>query len=334
MTDIELYKNNFDLAAGKDELEKIEKQLASSAPALHELSKEQIEKVARFALLTKYAETMKKDAEIIAADYQKQFNKFISIQKSEHTKKGYKRAFDCFAKYLLLTGIDNPLKTTPETADNFILWMETEKKAASTIRRNIAAISSFFSYIARYNENIRNPFKGTRLIPKRENKHLITNEIPANNLKLFKTEIKTITEAAPEPLKTMIVFMANRGLRAGAFSEMNIDGNRFYTKSKGKRIAGELPEICLDALNAAGLKKTLPFQGWTTGRISSAFQWIVTKLYNAGKIHYKYSPHDLRHYFALSEYTRTKDIYRLKELLNHANIGTTEIYLKGLQVNI
>lgn len=324
--------------AGKRELEAIERQIAENAPALHELTKEQLEQIANIVLINSYADTMKRDIETIAADYRTEKNTFIEQRKSEHTKKGYQYAFNAFETYLQKRGIDNPLKCTPELADGFILDMKKQGKAAATIRRNIAAISSFFRMITRYHPAIRNPFAGiagTGLLPKKENAKRIESEIPTGNLKTFKKDILTIikNETCNE-LKVMLYFMAFRGLRAGAFENMNIDGNRFYTTSKGKRIGGELPEICIQALKEAGLKKTAPFAEWTTAKISAKLEYHVLKLYRAGKIGYRYSPHDLRHFYALTEYTKNKDIYALKNLLNHCSIAVTEIYLQGLGVDL
>jgi len=42
----------------------------------------------------------------------------------------------------------------------------------------------------------------------------------------------------------------------------------------------------------------------------------------------------LRHFYALTEYTKTKDIYNVSKLLGHASIAITEVYLRGLKVNI
>lgn len=333
----ELQKTENKKIAGKEQLEAIERRLAKDVPALHELTKEQLEQIAQYVLFNSYADSMKKDIEVITVNYQIEKQNFIAQRKSEHTKKGYLYAFKEFESYMAKQGIDNPLKCTPEKADGFILDMKAQGKASATIRRNIAAISSFFKMITRYHPSMRNPFTGiagTGLLPKKENVKRIESEIPTGNLKIFKEEILTIINNEPcNELKVMLYFMAFRGLRAGAFQNMNIESGKFYTTSKGKRISGELPEICIKELEKAGLKKTAPFADWNTPKISSMLQYHVSKLYNAKKIRYKYSPHDLRHFYALTEYAKNKDIYQLKELLNHSSIATTEIYLHGLNVD-
>lgn len=133
-------------------------------------------------------------------------------------------------------------------------------------------------------------------------------------------------------LKAMIAAMAYRGLRCGSFYEMTLHGNKFFTRSKEKQISGFLPESCMKLIEAAGVKKNAPFSEWNTERVSSTFQYHIAKLYAAGKISYKYSCHDMRHFFALAHYTENKDLYSLSKLLNHSSIAVTEIYLRGLKV--
>lgn len=256
--------------------------------------------------------------------------------RSVHTAKAYKYALADFANWTESKGLETPLAITPELADAYIYDLQTQGKAAATIRQHIGGLSAFFNGMERKsNFAIKNCFRGTRALPKKKATKQIENEIPTENLRLFRKDINTIikNETCNE-LKAMINLMAFRGLRAGSFQKMTFHGGKFFTESKGKKISGELPETCIEAIEKAGLKKTAPFADWNTAKVSAMFQYHVSKLYTAGKIAYKYSAHDLRHFFALTEYTKNKDIYALKNLLNHCSIAVTEIYLQGLGVNL
>ena len=48
----------------------------------------------------------------------------------------------------------------------------------------------------------------------------------------------------------------------------------------------------------------------------------------------RYSCHDFRHYFAVTEYEKDKDIVRISKLLNHSGIQITQDYLKSLKVEL
>ncbi|MDR2534621.1 MAG: tyrosine-type recombinase/integrase [Treponema sp.] len=82
----------------------------------------------------------------------------------------------------------------------------------------------------------------------------------------------------------------------------------------------------------AGLELRSPFVGLTDTRIENRVIYHTRKLHKSSKIQAVYSAHDFRHYFAITEYSKNKDIYRVSKLLGHAGIRVTETYLKGLGV--
>ena len=323
-----------DSPAGIEALREIEKQLATEVPALHELNQEQLQQIAQIVLINSYTDTMKKDVDLQKINYEEKKQVFLDRTRSDNTRNGYKYAFNSFEAYIKEKGLQSPLYCTPSIADAYIYYLQHEGKAPATIRRNVACISSFFSFLERETEGlVKNVYRGTKALPKKEPTKQIEKEIPTTNLSLFEKDIKTIIKNEDNPeLKAIITIMAYRGLRCGAFSNMTIYGNRYFTTSKGKTINGILPAICMKAIQENDIKKQAPFTIWTSDKLKSTFQYHIRKLYEAGKITYKYSCHDLRHFYALTEYTKNKDIYRLSKLLNHASISVTEIYLRGLKV--
>jgi integrase len=133
--------------------------------------------------------------------------------------------------------------------------------------------------------------------------------------------------------------MAYRGLRAGALAAMSAWGGRFETKSKGKTIRGSLPEKAVKAAEAAGLSLKKPFEGLAANNLEKKVEYYVKALYRQGKLSRLdtegkpviFSCHSFRHFFAVSEYGKNKDIYRLKELLGHSDISVTDKYLRSLK---
>ena len=283
------------------------------------------------------ADIAKKKA-VMRYDFHQEAGFFIKQceYKSVHTAKAYTYALGNYESWTKDIGLETPLVLTPELADKYICDLQAQGKAPATIRQHIGGLSAFFNSMERKsNYAIKNCFKGTRTLPKKKATKRIENELPTENLKLFKKDVMTIIKNEPsKELQVMIYFMAFRGLRAGSFQNMSIHGQKFFTTSKSKEISGTLPDVCLDALSKAGLKRTAPFAEWSTSKVSSMFQYHISKLYKAGKIAYKYSCHDLRHFYALTEYTKNKDIYALKSLLHHCSIAVTEIYLQGLGVDL
>jgi integrase len=75
------------------------------------------------------------------------------------------------------------------------------------------------------------------------------------------------------------------------------------------------------------------FAEMTSVKIRNYFKHFTASMRDLGLIRDSYSLHDLRHYFATSEYRKNKDIYALSHKLNHANIAVTGAYLTTLKRN-
>jgi integrase len=121
--------------------------------------------------------------------------------------------------------------------------------------------------------------------------------------------------------------MAYRGFRIGALKGLRVDGKRFTTKSKGKAWQGELPPRVRSALSDRGEK---PFASIKQCTIAAGFKRVTKRLAKSGEIRHAYSVHDLRHFYAVTEYRKDRDIYRVSRLLNHADVKVTIGYLQSL----
>jgi integrase len=141
--------------------------------------------------------------------------------------------------------------------------------------------------------------------------------------------------------------MTTRGLRAGTLVTLELKGGRYHGKSKGKILTENnsagitLPQEATDAIKVAGMSIKKPF-AWETKQktknsanaIEGRINYYIGKLYKTRKIAACYSCHDFRHLFAVNEYKKNKDIFRLSKLLNHAGIQITQIYLKSLGIEL
>jgi site-specific recombinase XerD len=108
---------------------------------------------------------------------------------------------------------------------------------------------------------------------------------------------------------------------------MTIKGDRFITCSKGKETSGTLPPQVLRSLDR---NPHTPFPGVSTNTLERRVARAIARLHKAGKVRAAYSCQDLRHFCAVTEYRKDRDLYRLKGFLGHASVQVTEIYLKGL----
>jgi integrase len=85
-------------------------------------------------------------------------------------------------------------------------------------------------------------------------------------------------------------------------------------------------------LAAAGLDVKKPFADRTANSIELSVAYHIKKLHHAGKIGAAYSCHDFRHFAAVREYAKDKDIKRVRDFLGHSSISITERYLRSIGV--
>ncbi len=133
-------------------------------------------------------------------------------------------------------------------------------------------------------------------------------------------------------VKLAIEFIRDTGVRVGAIDNLKIKGDKYYAYSKGKDISGSVSKAMLNKIKASKLSMVEPFKSKSSEVVRVSFAKVCKRLYARGDIEAAYSVHDIRHLFAVSFYKKTKDMYALKNLLNHSSIAITEIYLKSLDI--
>jgi site-specific recombinase XerD len=300
--------------------------IAKEAPTLKDLNNEQLEQIARMVMTQRLAAEMNTAVNLAGIDYRAERETFLNNAgraDSKHTHRSYRSAIARLEAYAERAHI-SPLELTPMRADDFIYGMKGNAAAAS-VRRDIAACSSFFTWLERRHEGIKNPFRGTKARPaeKTEKELVIPNA----------AEVKKIIAALPAYEAAAVTVMAFRGLRIGALPGMEITGDRFKTRSKGKNISGELPDNVLAAIKATEAEdKRRPFSGIREEALARRVEYRIEKLHKAGKIKAAYSCHDFRHYYAITEYGKDKDIKRVQKLLAHSGIQVTDRYLRSLGI--
>jgi len=289
-------------------------------------TQEQKTQAVNFAALLDTAQKMIAAKTLAGIDYSAEREMFLNNAgrtDSKHTRRGYRSALARLEAYAERAHI-SPLELTPARADDFIYSIKGNGAAAS-VRRDIAACSSFFTWLERRHEGIKNPFRGTKARPAQKTEKDLVIATAA--------EVKKIITNLPAYEAAAVSVMAFRGLRIGALPGMEINGNRFKTRSKGKDISGELPGNVLAAIKAANPEdKKRPFAGITGEALAKRIEYHIGKLHKAGKIKAEYNCHSFRHFFAVTEWGKDKDIKRIQKLLSHSGIQVTDRYLRSLGI--
>jgi len=302
--------------------------LLTNFPSPDQWTQEQKEQTVKFAALLQTAQQVIVKSGLVGIDYEIEKIKFLdnaSKTNSKHTRTSYNTSLKRLDEWTAKQGIST-LELTPAQADDFIYALRAEGLSPSVIRSAISACSAFFTFLHRRHTAIDNPFRGTKARPERK----AVKKIAIPNTQ----EVKVIINALPKMESAAVSVMAFRGLRAGALVEMVISGNTFTSTSKSKNISGTLPINTIKAIKKAGLDNKKPFVGILANTLEHRIAYAIKKLHKAGKVSAIYSCHDFRHFFAVTEYSKDKDIYRLKRLLDHASIQVTENYLKSINVDV
>jgi integrase len=293
-------------------------------PAPDKWTKEQKAQAVQFAALLDTAQKMIAAASLSGIDYQGEKETFLNNAgktNSVHTRTGYAAALGRLEAWAVIQGI-NIMELSPAGADDFIYSLKASGAASATVRLSAAACSSFFTWMERRHAGIKNPFRGTKARPGKQ--AVKKTEIPSTG------EVKKIIGALPPCEAAAAAVMAYRGLRAGALPPLSLAGEKFTSRSKGKDISGTMPPQALAKIKAAALPLRGPFAGILPNTLEKRIARAVEKLYKTGRVQAAYSCHDLRHFYAITEYRRDKDIHRVCHLLGHASIQVTEAYLRGL----
>jgi site-specific recombinase XerD len=308
---------------GATTVEDLARRLATEAPELADPLSPQLEAVARQVVGRRHVRDLGRKIDLAGIDYGAEKATFLAQAGRGRacTRKAYAAALARLEAFSERQGL-SVLELAPKDADDFAYSLAAEGRASASVRLDLAASSSFYTWLKRRHASLHNPLRGTKARPAA--KAVRPTAYPSEE------EAERILEELSPVLRAAVVLMVRRGLRVGVLPSLPLRAGRFTTRSKGKEIAGAVPREALEEIAAAGLLGKQPFAGWTETRLADGIRRKTRKLAAEGAIAAAYSAHDLRHLYAVTEYRKDRDIYRVSKLLGHASILVTERYLKGL----
>lgn len=249
------------------------------------------------------------------------------IGRSPRTSQAYA---DDLAEWLTHIRVGARTVAWPAAADAFVEAQRQRGNAASSIARRIACLKSFGVFLVKSGRLPANPFakmespRGRRRLPK------------------FKAadEIKAIMVAAASdsPIANLVMTIFLRcGLRIAELRNLRVEDvhrgpKQLFVRGKGsKERLVELSDPTL-AMLEAHIADLPDRQGWlfpsklkgqplSISGIRGIVYRITAKA--GGRIH----PHALRHSFASALLEQGVDLRTVQELLGHASLNTTQIYL-------
>lgn len=240
--------------------------------------------------------------------------------------------------YLEEKGIREAAKVTKTSLHGYILHMEEQGKAATTISRMMAAIKAFFNYECMQARIRRNPAESLHA-PKVEKKAPVILSVDQVSALLAQPSGQTPKEIRD---KAMLALLYATGIRVSELIgiqmediNMNIgflvcrDGERERTIPFGRSAKAALEEYLEHARNELlrGKGSDYFFVNCTGGAMSRQGFWKIIKYYGekAG-IEEDITPHTLRHSFAAHLIARGADMRTVQTILGHSDMATTQMY--------
>ena len=259
-------------------------------------------------------------------------------QASENTVQSYRRDLMQMITYLEEKGIREAAKVTKTSLHGYILHMEEQGKAATTISRMMAAMKAFFNYECMQACIRRNPAESLHA-PKVEKKAPVVLSVDQVSALLAQPSGQTPKEIRD---KAMLDLLYATGIRVSELIgiqmediNMNIgflvcrDGERERTIPFGRSAKAALEEYLEHARNELlrGKGSDYFFVNCTGGAMSRQGFWKIIKYYGekAG-IEEDITPHTLRHSFAAHLIARGADMRAVQTILGHSDMATTQMY--------
>lgn len=263
-------------------------------------------------------------------------------QASFNTESSYKRDLKKLELYLKEQGIQKVEEVTETWLNAYILYLERNQCAASSISRNIASIKAFFQYLCRTEVIRRDPswkLKAPR-VEKRLPEILTMEETNCLLEQPSKTSAKGIRDRA------MLELLYATGIRVSELigltvSDVNMqlgycilrqaDRERIVPfRINAKRALEEyLKHARTDLLK--GKESEYLFVNCSGKEMSRQGFWKLMKQYgNQAGIGKEITPHTLRHSFAAHLIGNGADIHAVQQIMGHSDISSTQMYLNML----
>jgi integrase/recombinase XerD len=234
---------------------------------------------------------------------------------------------------------------TIETANSativaYLMFLLRQGRATSTVARRLAAIKGFYQFLLREGCIVKDP----------------SENLSAPSLERRLPKVMSLAEierllAQPDPStplglrdKAMLEVLYATGLRVTELVDLNmndVDLLEGFVRCMGKgskeRVVpmGEIAVLSLKAYLEQGrselvtdLEEQALFVNQEGARMSRQSVWKLVKKYaRQAEIRKEVTPHTIRHSFATHLLEHGADIRAVQEMLGHADISTTQIYI-------
>jgi len=246
-------------------------------------------------------------------------------EKSKATIEKYGRAL----RMLFLWQTEREPAAGEINKEVLLTWKQElgEKYAASTVNAILAAVNGYLDYYNLLTYKVK-PLKVQRRIFRDKEKELTKAEY----LRL----VETAKREGNERLMLIMETLAATGIRISELRFISceaVQSGEAMVNCKGKRrpvlLTKKLRKLLKDYCKSRHIVSGPVFVTAGGNPVNRSNVWHEMKriCQKAGVDSRKVFPHNFRHFFAVVYYKACRDIAKLADLLGHASISTTRIYL-------
>ena len=280
--------------------------------------------------------------------YVKEYTSFMTEirHKSLNTVESYKRDVTQYISYLDGTGVTDISSTTKTTVLSYLLYLQKEGRASSTVSRTLASLRSYYLFMMQNGVVKSNPTSNLEA-PHVEKK--IPKILSGEEVELLLEQPKDCDNKGIRD-KAMLELLYATGIRVSELINLDVSDVNVpmsFVRCKGGKKERIIPmgHQAKDALEnyinnvrkymVKDENETALFVNCSGARLSRQGFWKLIKYYqHIAGIETDITPHTLRHSFAAHLLENGADLHSIQEMMGHADISSTQVYSRMINSKI
>lgn len=280
--------------------------------------------------------------------YVKEYTSFMTDirHKSLNTVESYKRDVTQYISYLDGTGVTDISSTTKTTVLSYLLYLQKEGRASSTVSRTLASLRSYYLFMMQNGVVKSNPTSNLEA-PHVEKK--IPKILSGEEVELLLEQPKNCDNKGIRD-KAMLELLYATGIRVSELINLDVSDVNVpmsFVRCKGGKKERIIPmgHQAKDALEnyinnvrkymVKDENETALFVNCSGARLSRQGFWKLIKYYqHIAGIETDITPHTLRHSFAAHLLENGADLHSIQEMMGRADISSTQIYSRMMNSKI
>ena len=280
--------------------------------------------------------------------YVKEYTSFMTDirHKSLNTVESYKRDVTQYISYLDGTGVTDISSTTKTTVLSYLLYLQKEGRASSTVSMTLASLRSYYLFMMQNGVVKSNPTSNLEA-PHVEKK--IPKILSGEEVELLLEQPKNCDNKGIRD-KAMLELLYATGIRVSELINLDVSDVNVpmsFVRCKGGKKERIIPmgHQAKDALEnyinnvrkymVKDENETALFVNCSGARLSRQGFWKLIKYYqHIAGIETDITPHTLRHSFAAHLLENGADLHSIQEMMGHADISSTQIYSRMMNSKI